>query len=325
MTGARGYGASPPARKPPREQWGANAGPSVRVPWYGSGMTLRLLLVVASIVWVGCSSSDDAPAVDAALGDAGPMPDRGTPAGGTVAGGIIYHSVNRRATEMSGTTPEYSQIEVAIHSHAALLADADAAPLGTVPIPAGCTASGMCAFSVPAVDLAAASGGLVVGLRDLRATPIWAPSWTNTAGADALAAAVAAGSLADARSFVVSQEGFDLVLAPMTTIAANELLARGVIFGLVYDEAGRPVMGATVAAAGRSDLTIVYPNGTFDGVAAATATQGAFMAVPAAGAPATAEVSFTVTPPAGSALTWTTDQPALLARGVLSFTLLYGE
>jgi hypothetical protein len=287
-------------------------------------MTRLRALFVSIFVLVGCGGGT-ASGVDAGgTTDTGPRSDSGPSTGVAVSGGIIYHSMNRLATEMSGTTPEYSQVTVDLLSQAALLSGSTT-PLASVPITTGCMASGMCAFTLPSSDIASATGGLVIGLRDDRATPIWVPSWTGTAsGADA-AAAAAAGSLTDARAFIVSQEAFDLVLAPMTAVASAELLARGVVFGLVYDEAGRPITGATVAPAGRSDITIVYPNGMFTGTASSTTTQGAFLAVPAAAPSSPEELTFTVTPPSGSTLTWPTTQPALLAPGVLSFTLLYGE
>jgi hypothetical protein len=288
-------------------------------------MTRPLSLPLVLSLWLVACGGSPAAGDDAGMHarDGGGGADTGPAASGHVTGGVIYHSVNRLAAMTSGD-PEYTMIDVDIHSQAALAASATATPLATAPLQTtGCGTSGMCPFDVGGVTLASASGGLVVGLRDGHSPALWVPTWTGTASAADVTSA--GDSFADARAFIVSQHGFDDVLAPIAGVAPTDLLARGVVFGLVYDASGMPITGATVAVVGRSDVTIVYPNGNFSGTATSTTMQGSFMAVPAAAGTSVAELTFTVTPPSGSTLTWIQDQPALLAPGVLSFSLLYAH
>jgi len=84
-----------------------------------------------------------------------------------------------------------------------------------------------------------------------------------------------------ALGLAVSRDAVNAVIAPMVGLTGDEVMARGLVFGLVYnrydgrsaDGSGAPVAGATVTAAGRA-LRIVYPNNMFSGTVSATASPG---------------------------------------------------
>lgn len=248
-----------------------------------------------------------------------------------VSGVAIHHSMNRLAATRTGRTPEYTGLTVEVVSVDALARGAaDALASGPL-VTSGCAAMGGCVWSLPDVALAGASLGLAARLRDGRATPLWVTTATGFASPADVAAAAASGRFEDGRSFAVSRDAIDAVIAPMVGLTGDEVMARGFVFGLVYnrydgraaDGSGAPVVGATVTASAPG-LRIVYPNGMFSGTAAATANQGTFLAVPSApGTPAT--TTFTVTPPAGQSLTWDATRVAVVAPGAVYFAPMYAR
>lgn len=250
----------------------------------------------------------------------------------TVSGAAIHHSMNRLASMRTGRTPAYSDITLDIMAVDALTTGAQAV-LGSGALDtAACPAMGGCAWSVADVGLPGASLGLAARLRDNRSSgALWVTTATGFASPAEVAAAAAAGRFEDGRAFAVSRDAIDAVIAPMVGLTGDEVMARGFVFGLVYsrydgratDGSGTPVVGATVAAPGRA-LRVVYPNNMFSGTVGATASQGAFLAVPeAVGAPGA--VTFTVTPPAGQTLSWDATRAAAVAPGVVYFAPMYAR
>lgn len=288
-----------------------------------------LLLAAASAL--GCGAAPDA-------ADAGPdathddaAPDAPSGARGVVSGVAIYHSMNRLAAQRTGNTPAYSGLTLEVASVDALARGA-ADALGGAPFDsAACLAMGGCAWSLPDVALPAVTLGLASRLRDGRATPLWVTAATGIASPAEAAAAAASGRFEDGRAFVVSRDAIDAVVAPMVGLTGDEVMARGFVFGLVYDRAGSraadgsgtPIVGATVTASAPG-VRVVYPNNMFSGTVGATASQGAFLAVPsAAGAPVT--VTFAVAPPAGQSLAWDATRAAVIAPGLVYFTPMYAR
>lgn len=246
----------------------------------------------------------------------------------TISGHVVSHSLNKLATQKTGVTPDYSALTMSLYGHDALLADPAAAPLATTPlVTTGCSMNPGCAYTFSAVDLSGASGGIAIGVSDTRATPIWVTTETNTFNAAELASYQASGGAYDLGvGFALSRDAVDTVLAGLVGLTGDELLARGLVFGLVYSTAptatssGEALAGATVEPS-TSGYTVVYPTANFSATQATTGGQGAFLLVPSAAA-APASVTVTVTPPAGSTLTWDATQTAVVRKGSIYFMRL---
>lgn len=239
----------------------------------------------------------------------------------------MYHSLNKLVM----TKAEYSGLEVALVDEGRLLADAGAAPMAKVALDTSANqTTGQTKFSFPGVDLSGASIGIAVRVSDTRATPLWVTTETSSIDAAALASIQSSGAgFSSAVGFALSRDGFDGKVATLAGVAADELLARGVIFGLVYDGisadgSGTPVAGATVTPSDAT-FTVIYPTGNFSGTQASTANQGVFFAIPSAASAAPRSVTFTVTPPAGQSLSWDTTLPAIVRSNAMFFLRLYAK
>jgi hypothetical protein len=286
-------------------------------------MLFRIVLTVAAVCLSACGS-------DASSDDdgGGAPPDAGTGVS-TVSGKLINHSLNRLAAQKTGETADFSGLRLDVVGQDALLAGDVTGLGGGLLDTSGCGAMGGCAFRFGGVDLAGASEGLVARVTDTRTSdPLWVTTETWTLGADDLAALQASGGdFADARAFALSRGAVDAVIAPLLGLDADELMARGLVFGLVYDGvsadgSGAPVAGATVAPS-LAGMRVVYPNAMFSAAQSATGGQGVFLAVPDAAGPA-ASITFAVTPPAGSTATWDAT-PAVVHAGAVYFLRLYSR
>ena len=71
-------------------------------------------------------------------------------------------------------------------------------------------------------------------------------------------------------------------------------------------------------------MIVVYPNTTFDGVGAATARQGVFLAIPREPG-AVASTTFRVTPPAGVDRTWDEAQVARFLPDAIFFQVMFAQ
>jgi hypothetical protein len=253
----------------------------------------------------------------------------GAATGPVMTGAVIYHSLNRLAAEKSGVTPDYSALTISILGEGALLTDPVGSPLATGPlISSGCPMKGGCPFSFANIDVSGASIGLAARVADTRSAPVWVTTETGSMSTAKLATFQKSGGTYDGgRAFALSRDAIDSILAKLVGLSGDEVMARGLVFGLVYGSAssstmsGEPVPGATVKPSG-SGLTVVYPTTKFDSTQATTGGQGAFLLVPAAaGAPTS--VTVTVTPPSGQTLTWDAAQAAVLRPGAVYFMTLY--
>lgn len=296
---------------------------------------LLLSLVITGLA--ACGDGDAAPTDAGPTADVGPFADaviQASDGSVTLAGVSINHSMNRLASMQTGRTPEYSNLTVeAVSVDALAAAGASAAALaGGALDTAACTGMGGCAWSVGGASLAGVTLGLAARLRDNRASgQLWVTTATGFASPEEVTAAARSGSYTNGRAFAVSRDAIDTVIAGLVGLTGEEVMARGFIFGLVYntysgssaDGSGQPVVGATVVAS-RAGMRIVYPNNTFSGTASATASQGAFLAVPeAVGASAT--TSFTVTPPAGMSQTWDATRTMVVIPGAVYFAPMYAR
>ncbi len=299
--------------------------------------TLRRVLAGLTITCLsacgdGAASSPDARA-PADGGDAGGG-DASSPGRTTVSGVAINHSMNRLAMMRSGRTAEYTDLTIEAVSDEALAgAGINATALVGGPLnTTACGAMGGCAWSLDSVNLAGVTSGLAARLRDNRTSgQVWVTTMTGFASPTEVAAAAQSGRFEDGRAFAVSRDAIDTVIASMVGLTGDQVMERGFVFGLVYnrydgraaDGSGQPVVGATVSAS-HGALRIVYPNNMFSGTASATANQGAFLAVPNAPG-ATSTTTFTVTPPAGQALTWDSTRTAVVTPGAVYFLPMYAR
>jgi hypothetical protein len=294
-------------------------------------MTDRRLLLCLSIACLAACGDGEAASPDAA-----PAPDGGdasVPSAVTLSGVLIKHSMNRLADQRTGRSPAYTDLSLDAVSVDALATGATATALATAALDtAACPAMGGCAWSLPGANLAGVTLGLGARVRDNRASgQLWVTTVTGFASPTDVAAARQSGRFTDGRAFSVSRDAIDAVIAPMVGLTGAQVMERGLIFGLVYDVStgaaadgsGTPIVGATVAA-NRGNLRIVYPNNTFSGTASATASQGAFLAVPDAAGPVTA-TTFTVTPPAGRNLTWDATRTMVVIPDAVYFAPMYAR
>jgi len=289
--------------------------------------TTRLFAVLMTML-LGCG---DGGGVPGPIGDAGPATTVDVPSTAVIstAGFTINHSMNRLASMRTGRTVAYEQLTLEVASADALIAGGSTA-LGTTPLDTtACPAMGGCAWSVANIALGGVTLGLAARLRDNRATPLWVTTTTGFASPANLNTAAGTGRFDNGRAFAVTRDAIDGVIAPLVGLSGDEVMARGFVFGLVYDRAsdasadgsGAPVMGATVAS-NSAGLRIVYPNNMFSGTVASTGSQGVFLAIPNAPG-AAGPVTFVIAPPGDRTLTWDPHRVAVTAPGVVHFTPMY--
>lgn len=255
----------------------------------------------------------------AALG-CGAGEDAGTACEADVVDGqVVFHSLNRLAAERSGRAIDATGLVAAAVDLDALASSTSMVPLAEVGLAGeACeqASTGSCGYSLELCrDAAGGAGAPGIAIRDGRSD---APLWLTTAQPlDAKA------------SFAVTRDTLDTVVAPLLGLDADELLRRGVIFGLVYSSSaatsgqGVALAGATVTASDPS-VTVVHPTTTFDGSGAATGRQGVFLAIPREPG-AVASTTFRVTPPAGVDHTWDDAQVARFIPGAMFFQVMFAR
>lgn len=255
----------------------------------------------------------------AALGCGGGEPAGTACEADVVEGQIVFHSLNRLAAERSGRAIDATGLVAAAVDLDALASGASPEPLAEVGLAGEACAqasTGSCGYSLAICrDAAAGAGAPGIAIRDGRSD---APLWLTTAQPlDAKA------------SFAVTRDSLDTVVAPLLGLDGEELMRRGVIFGLVYSSSaatsgqGVALAGATVTASDDA-VIVVYPSTTFDGVGAATARQGVFLAIPREPG-AVATTTFRVTPPAGVDHTWDGAQVARFVPDAMFFQVMFAK
>jgi hypothetical protein len=182
-----------------------------------------------------------------------------------------------------------------------------------------------CAWSFPTVDISKISLGLVVKLEDMRATgKLWVKTGTGAGtGAFISMEKTSKAPITGRQAFMISRATQDklamLVSAVLSagdagavTLSGDQLEARGYMIGHVTGKlstGAMPVAGATITAAGAAagQVDIIYPNATFNGAGAATASHGIFLVVPHMEATPGSHVTiWTVKPPSTATDTWST-------------------
>jgi hypothetical protein len=262
------------------------------------------LCVLVSAAALGCGDGEHAPTACEA---------------DVVAGQVVLHSLNRLAAERSGRAIDATGLVAVAVDLDALATGTEAAPLAEIGLAGeACeqASAGSCGYSIELCrDAAAGAGAPGIAIRDGRSD---APLWLTTAQPlDAKAA------------FAVTRDALDGVVAPLLGLDADELLRRGVIFGLVYSSSagasgqGVALAGATVTASDDS-VTVVHPNTTFDGFGTATARQGVFLAIPREPG-AVVSTTFRVTPPAGVDLAWDEAQVGHFVPDAMFFQVMFAQ
>jgi hypothetical protein len=266
--------------------------------------------------------------------DSPACPEGGKNADGSidVGGNLVFHSMNRLATERSGKEVEYSHLVTEIVDLNAMSNSVDAAPLAQISLATdscGGSSSDPCAYCSSNTNIESNTGDLGAMIRDDRTNDaVWISAVTGIATNEELLELQAAGKALDPRTaFAVTRDAVDSVVAPLAGLNGDELMARGVLFGLIYSttqssgDRGEPVAGATVTSSD-DNVTIVYPNTNFSSTTSATAGQGVFLAIPkVAGASKTA--SFTVKPPSGEAHTWDATRLGFFMPNTMYFHVMY--
>lgn len=251
-----------------------------------------------------------------------------------IGGSVIFHSMNRLATERTGNEVEYEHLLVEIVDLNALSSSEDITPLARFSLSTeGCGGSGseLCAYCSGATSIAGITGGIGTVLRDDRTSDaVWMRAITGIATKEQLAELQNAAKPLDPRNaFAVTHDALESVIAPLTGLTADELMARGVIFGLIYSntqssgERGTPISGATVTPSD-DNVMIVYPNANFSGKASETAKQGVFLAIPKT-VDTVKTTSFTVKPPAGESQTWDASRLGFFSPGAVYFHVMYAN
>jgi hypothetical protein len=245
-----------------------------------------------------------------------------------VQGGVIFHSMNKLASGRSGKAIDATGLAAEVVDLGDLAEGAELAPLSEASLSGDeCVnaTSGSCGFCFVDTNIEGNTEGVGVSVRDTRTSDkLWLTTVRGAASAEDLAALQSAGAPLDtAWPFAVTRDALDTVVAELTGVSGDELMKRGVIFGLIYstpstsEASGEPVAGATVTPSD-GDVTVVYPTTKFNGVGSTTGGQGAFIAFPSAPGAATT-TTFTVNAPSGETHTWDAAQVAHFAPGVMYF------
>jgi hypothetical protein len=176
-----------------------------------------------------------------------------------------------------------------------------------------------CAFVFADVDISGLSLGLVALAIDGRATSEFVRTNTGLFGSSGLGELLqSGGDKTDAKVFAVSSAS--LSVAAFTGKSEAALLADGFLFGMTLSANATPVGGTTLTAGDTSQLGIVYPNDTYNGVSTATNSAGFFIGV---GNPATGAAAVnTSLEAAGGGKTWA-KLPAVGTTKGTAFVLMY--
>ncbi len=155
--------------------------------------------------------------------------------------------------------------------------------LGSVTDVSACVVDTPCAVSFTDVDITTLTLGLQALVIDHRSSPQFVTTELSLLGSDTIATLKGDPSSGyhEAQIRAVSLGTLD-VLALLTggSFTSGDLLANGALMGTVLDHLGAPVTAATVNATNTNiSGNIFYPNESYDGVGATTASHGLFFAV----------------------------------------------
>jgi hypothetical protein len=228
----------------------------------------------------------------------------------SVDGHTIQHSLCEKASELSGEPIDASGLLIELIDPAAL--GDSGIPVATQPLDTSIPGGQPADWSFTGAALPDTSDALLASITDSRdQDPLWVTTYATIADAATLDDLRASyGRIQYVRTFALTRDVIDSVVAPLLGFSGDDLLARGLLIGIVVDQAEScgeqpPAVSDCTVSADRPEITISYPNSTVSGLADETAKQGMFFAVPdAAGSPSTA--SFSVTPGLFDSREWDT-------------------
>jgi hypothetical protein len=257
----------------------------------------------------------------AAIGCGGDVEPAGTACEAeSVEGHVVFHSLNRLASGRSGRPIDPTGLVASVVHLDALASGASPEPLAeTELVGEGCAqaSNGSCGFSLDFCRDDVVGGGdlgITIGDEDSGDASLWL---TTAQPLDAKA------------PFAVTRDALETVIAPLLGEGGDDVLRRGVIFGLVYSSSagasgqGTALAGATVTASDEA-VSVVYPTTTFDGFGTATGRQGIFLAIAGADG-AASTTTFRVTPPAGIDLSWDEARIGRFVPGAMFFQVMFAE
>ena len=241
-----------------------------------------------------------------------------------VQGRVVFHSMNRLASEQTGTAIDTTALLAEVVDMQTFSA---AAQLDLAGEACETAIMGSCSFCFTDIPVTTDTAGLGVAIRDGRTGDRkWITTLQEAGTAERLADLQAETAPLDtAVGFAVTRDALDTVIAPLTGLSGDELMERGVIFGLVYantanGERGVPLAGAVVTA-NDSDVIVIHPGSKLSGVGSATNQQGIFPAIPRE--PGVLATTFTVTPPEGASQTWNVDQVGRFVPDTMYFQVMH--
>lgn len=235
--------------------------------------------------------------------------------------------------------PTFSDIDIRLYDAGAIGSD----PVGganpnTTPLfradveslQSGCEEVG-CAWQLPKLNIASTNAGLVallVGNTD-SSRSLWAPVYTHIVNTDYVTYSQKHHSKlsSNAPAYAMSQQAVTKV-AKLLSLDANELIARGLVIGMVVgkdptDHSGGlpgPITGAQITLSSEQNATmqLYYPNATYSGenTAKSTNSDGVFwlFGKKTGGVPTTTTLAIAAT---GQSLSWNQRPVTLMPNSIV--------
>ncbi len=240
----------------------------------------------------------------------------------SVTGFTIQHSLSKKAAEASGQALDLSNLVVDLIDPGL---EGDDGPLTLASAPFDTSGSqGPFPWSFSGIDVPTTVSALMASIRDGRTSdPLWVTTWAFQAtNASLTQLRETSGALGDVHTFALTYDTLYYVIGPLVGLSGDELLARGMVLGVVSDQASScgeaaPAVSGRVVTSSQSDLTIYYPNSTVSDLSDETANQGIFFAIPNAPG-GIVQASFSVTSDADDSLQWEVDAPAWISPDVVT-------
>ncbi|MBK9262388.1 MAG: hypothetical protein IPM54_21620 [Polyangiaceae bacterium] len=260
------------------------------------------LRVAACVLALSMSGCDDTPVTceSSKSGDAAAFL--------AVEGLTIQHSLSKK----SGNPVDLTNLLVELVDPASFADPATEKPLASQKLDTSTLGGSPASWSFTSVDLLDTTNTLLASIKDGRTeNPLWVTTYANVADAARLDELRASnGAIADVRTFALTRDAIDAVVAPVLGQSGGDVLARGVLIGIVVDPADacgdpQPAVSDCTVTTDRQDVTISYPDSRVEGLTDETANQGMFFAVPnAVGMASTA--NFTITAGSFDSREWAT-------------------
>ena len=264
-----------------------------------SKVFFRSVVALATVAFAACGSSDDSEDTSTNTGSSVVQSVKVSFSGALQIDPVSW-GVNQQVVANGGTALSFTNdVTIEIVSGGAVAAAGTAAPaLGSVAVdPASCQPSTtfgfQCAFTVADVDLTKAALGIVALIKDGRDSPQFVLTNSGIFGGTTLAASIEAGAdIENVNLFVISKEALTQY-APYTAadnggtaLTADEIVARGFMFGLTLAETTLAPVGGVAVTSASDAIDLYFPQAADTGNVTATKTDaltGFFFGVAQAG------------------------------------------